>query len=158
MPQSGRYNSMRRFFLITFLALTASTSSTFGDDATDIDTVLDNLEWRNIGPAIMGGRINDFAAVESNPHVVFVATASAGIWKTTNNGITWEPLFDDQSVSSVGDIAVAPVPSASSRSKITMSLIPRFARWYAIDVPMMPPPMMATSTLFAIGAQSMIAW
>ena len=99
---------MRRFFLITFLALTTSASSTFGDDATEIDTVLDNLEWRNIGPAIMGGRINDFAPVESNPHVVFVATASAGIWKTTNNGITWEPLFDDQPVSSVGDIAVAP--------------------------------------------------
>ena len=99
---------MRRFFILTFLALTVSASTAFGDNATDIDTVLDNLEWRNIGPAIMGGRINDFALVESNPNVAFVATASAGIWKTTNNGITWESLFDDQPVSSVGDIAVAP--------------------------------------------------
>ena len=72
-----------------------------------IDSVLENLPWRNIGPAIMGGRIDDFAVVESNPRIIFAATASAGIWKTTNNGITWEPLFDDQPVSSIGDIAVA---------------------------------------------------
>ena len=72
-----------------------------------IDSVIDNLEWRNIGPAIMGGRIDDFAVVQSDPHVIYAATASAGIWKTTNNGITWEPVFDDQPVSSVGDIAVA---------------------------------------------------
>ena len=101
---------MRRFFILTFLALTVSASTAFGDDATDsdIDTVLDNLKWRNIGPAIMGGRVNDFALVESNPNIAFVATAAAGIWKTTNNGITWESLFDEQPVSSVGDIAVAP--------------------------------------------------
>ena len=97
---------MKRFFLLALLALTVSASTAFGDDA--VDSVLDNLEWRNIGPAIMGGRINDFAVVESNPKVAFVATASAGIWKTTNNGITWESLFDDQPVSSVGDVAVAP--------------------------------------------------
>ena len=97
---------MRRFCILTLLALTASGSTAFGDDA--VDSVLDNLEWRNIGPAIMGGRINDFALVESNPHVAFVATASSGIWKTTNNGITWEPVFDDQPVSSIGDIAIAP--------------------------------------------------
>ena len=97
---------MKRFFLLALLALTVSASTGFGDDA--VDSVLDNLEWRNIGPAIMGGRINDFAVVESNPKVAFVATASAGIWKTTNNGITWESLFDDQPVSSVGDVAVAP--------------------------------------------------
>ena len=97
---------MRRFFLLAFLALTLSASGAFGDDA--VDSVLDNLEWRSIGPAIFGGRIVDFAVVESNPNVAFVAPETAGIWKTTNNGTTWEPLFDDQPVSGVGDIAVAP--------------------------------------------------
>ncbi len=67
-----------------------------------------NLEFREIGPATMGGRIDDFAVVESNPNVVYVGAASGGLWKTTNNGTTWEPVFDKQSVSTIGDIAIAP--------------------------------------------------
>ena len=53
-----------------------------------------SLDFREIGPAVMGGRIDDFAVVESNPNVVFVDVASGGVWKTTNNGTTWEPVFD----------------------------------------------------------------
>src|SRR5207249_11748699 len=48
-----------------------------------------NLEFREIGPAVMGGRIDDFAVVESDPNIVYVGTASGGVWKTTNNGTTW---------------------------------------------------------------------
>lgn len=70
--------------------------------------VLSGLTFRNIGPANMGGRIDDFAVVESNPSTFYAATASAGIWKTTNGGVTFEPIFDSQSVSSIGDIALAP--------------------------------------------------
>src|SRR5262249_17203696 len=66
------------------------------------------LEFREIGPAVMGGRIDDFAVVESNPNIVFVATASGGVWKTTNNGTTWQPIFDKENVSTIGGIAVAP--------------------------------------------------
>ncbi len=64
------------------------------------------LQFRSIGPAIMGGRIDDFAVVESNPHTVFVATASGGLWRTVNNGVTWEPLFDNEAVSSIGDVEI----------------------------------------------------
>src|SRR5256712_9680582 len=67
-----------------------------------------NLEFREIGPAVMGGRIDDFAVVESNPKIVYVGTASGGVWKTTNNGTTWEPIFDKEGVSTIGDIAIAP--------------------------------------------------
>src|SRR5215471_5157559 len=67
-----------------------------------------NLEFREIGPAVMGGRIDDFAVVESHPNIVYVGTASGGVWKTTNNGTTWEPVFDKESVSTIGDIAIAP--------------------------------------------------
>ncbi|HXY25347.1 MAG TPA: hypothetical protein VEI73_11900 [Candidatus Acidoferrum sp.] len=67
-----------------------------------------NLEFREIGPAVMGGRIDDFAVVESNPKIIFVGTASGGVWKTTNNGTTWEPVFDKEGVSTIGDIAIAP--------------------------------------------------
>ncbi len=69
---------------------------------------LKNLEFRELGPATMGGRIDDFAVVESNPNIVFVGAASGGVWKTTNNGTTWEPVFDKEGVSSIGDIAIAP--------------------------------------------------
>src|SRR6266404_2002209 len=69
---------------------------------------LKNLELREIGPAVMGGRIDDFAVVESNPNIVFVGVASGGVWKTTNNGATWEPVFDKEGVSTIGGIAIAP--------------------------------------------------
>jgi photosystem II stability/assembly factor-like uncharacterized protein len=67
-----------------------------------------SLEFRELGPAVMGGRIDDFAVAESNPNVVFAGVASGGVWKTVNNGTTWEPMFDQEAVSTIGDIAVAP--------------------------------------------------
>ena len=72
------------------------------------DAALKNLKFREIGPAIMGGRIDDFAVVESDPRVIYVASASGGIFKTVNGGVTWTPIFDDQSTSTIGDIALAP--------------------------------------------------
>jgi photosystem II stability/assembly factor-like uncharacterized protein len=56
----------------------------------------------------MGGRIDDFAVLESDPRTIYAATASGGLWKTTNNGVTWQPLFDGQSTSSIGDVTLAP--------------------------------------------------
>ncbi|MCP2520849.1 hypothetical protein NLC26_01820 [Candidatus Aminicenantes bacterium AC-708-M15] len=72
------------------------------------ELIIEGLKWRNIGPANMGGRIDDFAVIEDKPYIFYVATASGGVWKTINNGITWEPVFDEQPVSSIGAIAVAP--------------------------------------------------
>src|SRR5206468_12897408 len=69
---------------------------------------LKGLEFRNIGPAIMGGRIDDFAVLESRPSTFYVGAASGGLWKTENNGTTFEPVFDDQECSSIGDVAIAP--------------------------------------------------
>ncbi|HAK57265.1 MAG TPA: hypothetical protein DCP38_17570 [Acidobacteria bacterium] len=91
---------------LAFLTIGPSAVDTAG--AQSVEDFIDQLEWRNIGPANMSGRIDDFAVVESDPAIVFAATASAGVWRTTNNGVTWEPVFDDQPVSSIGDIAVAP--------------------------------------------------
>ncbi len=70
--------------------------------------LLKNLKFREIGPAAMGGRINDVAVVESDPRILYVATASGGVWKTENSGTTWTPLFDKEEVSTIGDITVAP--------------------------------------------------
>jgi photosystem II stability/assembly factor-like uncharacterized protein len=67
-----------------------------------------SLEWRNIGPANMMGRTTDIEGVPGNPNIVYVGTASGGIWKTTNGGITWKPIFDEQPVASIGDLALEP--------------------------------------------------
>ena len=57
----------------------------------------------------MGGRIDDVAALESNPAVFYVGSATGGLWKTVNNGTTWTVLFDDlDDVVSIGDIAISP--------------------------------------------------
>ncbi|UCD24035.1 MAG: hypothetical protein JSW51_13555 [Gemmatimonadota bacterium] len=74
----------------------------------DISTAVANLKYREIGPAVMGGRISDLAVVESKPQIFYVGTASGGVWKTTNHGTTWEPIFDDQSTASIGDVTLAP--------------------------------------------------
>src|SRR5262245_26811969 len=67
------------------------------------------LKFRNIGPATMGGRIDDLAVLESNPAVFYVGTATGGLWKTMNNGTTWEVLFDDlDDTVSIGDIEINP--------------------------------------------------
>ena len=70
--------------------------------------VFKGLKFREIGPAAMGGRIDDFAVVESNPDIIYVGTASGGVFKTTNGGTTWDAVFDDQPTSTIGDVTVAP--------------------------------------------------
>jgi len=68
----------------------------------------DGLRFREIGPANPSGRVDDFAVLESNPSVFYVATATGGLWKTVNRGTTFEPLFDGETTSSIGDVAIAP--------------------------------------------------
>ena len=66
------------------------------------------LKWRNVGPVVQGGRLVDMEVVPGQPYTFYAAYASGGLWKTTNNGHTFEPLFDDQVTLIMGDIAVDP--------------------------------------------------
>ncbi len=68
----------------------------------------DRLVFRNIGPATPSGRVDDFAVLESNPSVFYVGAATGGVWKTTNNGTTFTPVFDNETTASIGDVAIAP--------------------------------------------------
>lgn len=70
--------------------------------------LLKNLTYRAIGPTRESGRFVDFAVPEQDPYTFYAATATGGLWKTANNGITFEPIFDYENVFSIGDIAVAP--------------------------------------------------
>ncbi|MGB7453189.1 MAG: hypothetical protein WBM36_13770 [Lysobacterales bacterium] len=66
------------------------------------------LKWRSVGPVVQGGRLVDMAVVPGQPYTFYVAYASGGLWKTTNNGHTFEPLFDHHATMIMGDIAVDP--------------------------------------------------
>ncbi len=111
-------NSSARWRLTTILvaalvlaAFTAGSPALLAQgkqDKSTYEAALSNLQWRSIGPANMGGRVDDFAVVESNPSTVYVGMASGGVWKTTNSGTTWEPVFDNEAVSTIGDLALAP--------------------------------------------------
>jgi len=72
------------------------------------EAVLGSLEWRSIGPANMAGRITDVEGLPSPSKTFYIAAAAGGIWKTTNNGITFRPVFDKERVISMGDLAIAP--------------------------------------------------
>ncbi|HEX6974409.1 MAG TPA: hypothetical protein VF147_08410, partial [Vicinamibacterales bacterium] len=67
----------------------------------------DGLHFRSIGPASMSGRISDIAVYEANPAIFYVGTAHGGVWKTINNGTTFDAQFQDQGLMSIGDIAVS---------------------------------------------------
>jgi len=67
---------------------------------------LAGLEYRLVGPPA-GGRVSRVAGVPGDPLVYYAATASGGVWKSTDGGIEWKPVFDDQPTSSIGSIAVA---------------------------------------------------
>ena len=60
------------------------------------EALLENFTWRSVGPAGAGGRVVDVEVVGEFPFHIFVATASGGLWRSTNGGVTWEPIFDDQ--------------------------------------------------------------
>ena len=67
---------------------------------------LENLKPRNIGPGGMSGRVTSIDAVHDNPEVMYVGTASGGLWKSTSGGIKWAPVFDKQITASVGAVAI----------------------------------------------------
>ena len=69
--------------------------------------VLKAFSFRSIGPTRESGRFVDFAVPPREPWTVYAATGSGGLWKSINNGISWEPIFDSQPVISIGDVAAA---------------------------------------------------
>lgn len=71
---------------------------------------LEGLAWRSIGPANMGGRVAALAFEPGNPKAFYVGYATGGVWKTTNNGTTFSPIFDDQATLCIGSIGVADAP------------------------------------------------
>ena len=97
--------------LIPAAALAAATHGATAQtqpDPTLIAEAAQDLALRAIGPALMGGRIADIAVHPTDPTTWYLAVGSGGVWKTTNAGISWTPVFDDQPSYSIGDVTIDP--------------------------------------------------
>ncbi len=68
--------------------------------------LIQDLKPRNIGPGGMSGRVTAIDAVHSNPDIMYVGTASGGVWKSTSGGIKWEPIFNKEATASIGALAI----------------------------------------------------
>ncbi len=94
----------RRWVVALALALLASPAPA---QETAEPAALKSLKYRLIGPAA-GGRVSRACGIPGDPLTYYAATASGGVWKSADGGLSWKPVFDDQTTSSIGSIAVAP--------------------------------------------------
>jgi len=90
--------------LLAFAAALPAQSTPFEVDSSTLAA----FRWRLVGPANTMGRVSDVAGIPHPSKTLFVAAAAGGIWKSTNNGTTWRPVFDNQRVISMGVLAIAP--------------------------------------------------
>src|SRR5437762_368912 len=75
------------------------------------EALFKNLKARSIGPAVMGGRVSDITIDARNPFVFYVGLGHGGVFKTNDNGVTFDPIFDKQPMLSIGAVAIAPSDS-----------------------------------------------
>lgn len=96
-----------KFYLIALLIVMLSVISSNQSFSQIVsENILKPVYYRSIGSTRQSGRIIDFAVFEKHPETFYAACASGGLWKTVNNGITFEPVFDNEGVISIGDIAL----------------------------------------------------
>jgi photosystem II stability/assembly factor-like uncharacterized protein len=106
------YSILAAFTLATALPTTQSLPGQNPDRSRVInqsdDPLLAPFRFRSIGPASMGGRIDDIAVAESDSSVIYLGYATGGVFKSVNNATTFEPVFEEYSTASIGDIAIHP--------------------------------------------------
>ena len=92
---------MKKLLTLLFLCI----STLFFSQEFSMDLVK-NMKPRNIGPGGMSGRVTAIDVVASNPEIIYVGTASGGIWKSTSGGIKWQPIFEKELTASIGAVAI----------------------------------------------------
>src|SRR5215510_12129077 len=99
--------SKKSFLMFTIVIVCLGVGGTELTSGQQIDhKILSSLRYRYIGP--VGNRVSAIAGVSGQPNIYYAGAASGGIFKTTDGGVHWQPIFDDQVVSSIGALAVAP--------------------------------------------------
>ncbi len=98
---------------VALLAMSCATTGAFARTehaaaAAKPKDVFAHLKFRNLGPAIAGGRVTAVAGIPGNPQVYYVGAAGGGVFKTTDGGLNWKPIFNHEATSSIGALAVAP--------------------------------------------------
>ena len=96
------------WFAAAALLVTAAAGRVAAQPGSVDPSLIETLRVRNVGPANLGGRIHDIEVHPDHPSTIWVGHASGGVFKSVNNGTTWEAVFDDQVSISIGDIAIAP--------------------------------------------------
>lgn len=71
------------------------------------ESIFKNLKWRSVGPTFRGGRVSCIAVPQGKDFTIYAGAGTGNIWKTTNNGTTWHPIFDNESTFTIGDMAIA---------------------------------------------------
>ncbi|MFN7946285.1 MAG: glycoside hydrolase [Blastocatellia bacterium] len=94
-------------WLLSFIIVLSSVSFSVATAQQYSTSLYQNLRWRNIGP-FRAGRTVGAVGIPNQPNVFFIGVNNGGVWKTTDAGRTWQPIFDDQPTGSIGDLAVAP--------------------------------------------------
>jgi photosystem II stability/assembly factor-like uncharacterized protein len=96
-----------RSILVLLAAASAATAQAPASDSTRLATALSGLAFRSIGPALTSGRIADIA-VHPDKKTWYVATASGGVWKSTNAGVSFSPVFDGEGAFAIGVVVIDP--------------------------------------------------
>ncbi|MCC3860938.1 VPS10 domain-containing protein [Pseudemcibacter aquimaris] len=102
---------MKKSILMTLMMTVAMPTGLMAQDNDESpmnSSTFKGMEMRNIGPSYMSGRIADVAVDQKDPGTWYAAVASGGVWKTVNAGTTWDPIFDNESVYSIGDVTIDP--------------------------------------------------
>ena len=117
------FNSIRNniTFLLSFISLTFICAQGFQPPASTANqrlgsaeikskltekSLINHIPFTNVGPTVMSGRVVDVAVNPKDPTIFYVAYASGGLWKTVNNGTSFDPIFDNQAVMTIGDIDI----------------------------------------------------
>ncbi|MEP7077866.1 MAG: glycosyl hydrolase [Chthoniobacterales bacterium] len=102
-----RFSHLRTFLFLT-IALVAASPAAEPKSAASIDEKLfKGMQWRQVGP-FRGGRAIAIEGVPGEADTYYFGAVAGGVWKTTDGGANWAPLFDKEAISSVGALAVAP--------------------------------------------------
>ncbi len=98
-------------FVFAALAVAAAPSASPSATPSPVPTakpIYQSMPWREIGPALPGGRAANVVGSAKNPNLYYVAAAGGGVWKSTDAGQTWNAVFEKQPVASIGDVVIDP--------------------------------------------------